>query len=225
MHAFRFVVIAALLSILAAATCFGQGGYGSTFAGDIAFPIGSFAKSFKTGYGGHADFYWENESYLRISVFLGFTRWQIDNPAVNAQYASMGGIGTYELDGGISAFPILLGVKLLSPEKPLRFYGLLEVGAYLYSGKLTGQKVENGVVTQTIYEEISKSVPGANLGVGFLHALSKEVSLDLCGRYHWVKTNTYYTYDMYGNPTAVATNRYFSVALGVTYNYSSPAGK
>jgi hypothetical protein len=225
MHVLRYVVMAGLLSVLAASLCFGQGSYGSSFQGDIAIPLGSFSKSFKTGYGGHVDFYMQQESYLRLSLFLGFTRWNIDNEGVNAQYASMGGKGTYQLDGGISTFPILVGVKLLSPEGGIRFYGLVEVGVYLYSGKLTGEKVENGIVTQTIYEEFSKSVPGANLGVGFLFPVNKELSLDLGGRYHFVKTNTYYTYDIYGNPSAVATNKYFSIALGVTYNYSTPASK
>jgi hypothetical protein len=216
---FRNAIIAGLLSFFAAAACFGQSGYGSTFAADVAIPIGSFSKSFKTGYGGHVDFYMQNESYLRISLFLGYTRWQIDNDAVNQQYASMEGKGTYQLEGGISTFPVLLGVKLLTPEGGFRFYGLVEVGVYLYSGKLTGEKVENGAVTQNIYKSLSKSVAGANLGGGFLLPVNKTLSLDICGRYHFVKTNTYYTYDLYGNPTAVATNRYFSVALGVTWSY------
>jgi hypothetical protein len=225
MLSLRNFIVIGFCTILFTASSFGQGGYGSTFAGDIAIPIGSFSKSFKTGYGGHVDFYWENESYLRLSVFGGYTRWQVDNEAVNQQYAAMGGKGTYDLEGGISVFPLLLGVKLLSPEKSTRFYGLLEVGVYLYSGKLTGQKTENGVVTQSVYEDISKSVPGANLGAGLLFAVNKELSIDVAGRYHFVKTNTYYTYDQYGTPNAVTTNQYFSFALGVTYNYSSPAGK
>ncbi len=52
MQALRIAFIFVLLSILAASGCFGQGGYGSTFAFDVAIPIGSFEKSFKTGYGG-----------------------------------------------------------------------------------------------------------------------------------------------------------------------------
>jgi hypothetical protein len=221
----RNVIVVGFCSALITTACFGQGGYGSTFAGDIAVPLGSFANSFKTGYGGHVDFFMESESYLRLSILLGFTRWNVDNDDVNAQYASMGGVGTYQLDGGISAFPILFSVKLLSPEAKFRFYGLVEVGVYLYSGKLTGQKTENGVVTQTIYEELSKSVAGANFGVGLLMPINKEVSLDLGGRYHLVKRSTYYTYDLYGNPSAVNTNQYFTVALGVTYSYSTAAGK
>ncbi len=226
MHLFRNTFIAGLFSAFAAALCFGQGGYGSTFAGDVAIPLGSFAKSFKTGYGGHADFFMESEKYLRLSVFLGYTRWNIDNEAVNQQYLSMGGSGTYQLDGGISAFPILFSVKLLSPEGNFRFYGMLEAGVYIYSGKLTGQKVDaNGTVTQNVYEEISHSVAGANLGVGFLYPINKELSLDLGGRYHFVKRDTYYTYDIYGNPSAVNTDKYFSISLGVTYSYQTPTGK
>lgn len=223
MHHLRHLVVMSLLLVLGPTLCFGQGGYGSTFAGDIAFPIGSFSRSFNTGWGGHADFYWENESYLRLSVFLGYTRWNVDNAGVNQQYASMGGVGTYQLEGGMSAFPLLLGVKLLSPDKSLRFYGLLEVGVYLYSGKLTGNKTENGVITQNIYKELSKSEPAANLGAGILFPMNREVSLDFGARYHFVKTNTYYQYDLYGTPEAVTTNRYFSVSLGITYNYSSPS--
>jgi hypothetical protein len=219
MHFFRIAIIAALFTTGAIAMCFGQSGYGSTFAGDVAIPLGSFSNSFKTGYGAHVDFYMQNEDYLRFSLLLGYTRWSIDNDKVNQQYASMGGTGTYQLDGGISAFPVLVGVTLLSPPAGFRFYGLVEVGVYLYSGKLDGQKTENGVVTQNIYESLSKSVGGANLGAGILMLMNKDLSLDICGRYHFVKTNTYYNYDLYGNPSAVSTNRYFTIALGVTWSY------
>jgi len=221
----RYATITGFCVALAAASCFAQGGYGTTVAGDIAVPVGSFSQSAKTGYGAHVDFYWESTSNLRVSLFLGYTRWGVDNDKVNQQNASMGGTGTYQLDGRVSAFPILLGVKFLAPGEGLRFYGLLEGGLYLYSAKVTGQKFENGIATQNINQESSKSVPGANLGLGLLIPLSKDLSLDLGGRYHLVKTDTYYVYDIYGNPYEVKTDKYYSIFLGVNWAYKSLTGK
>jgi len=221
----RHALLIASASLLAVGFCFGQGGYGTTFAGDVAFPAGVFSESFKTGFGAHVDFYLETESYLRISALLGYTRWGIDNDKINQQYLAQGGTGTLQLDGRMNAFPLLIGVKLLSPPGGFRFYGMLEAGVYFYSGKVTGQKIENGIVTQNIYEQLSKSVPGVNLGVGFLQPVGKEVCLDLALRYHFVQRDTYYKYDVYGNPSAVSTDKYFSLAIGVTYSFTVPASQ
>jgi hypothetical protein len=198
---------------------FAQNGYGTTFAADIAFPTASFGESFKTGFGGHVDFYMESSSNLRLSLLGGFTTWNVDEEQVNQRYAANGGNGTLQLTGRMNAYPILLGAKLLSPPGNMRFYGLLEVGVYFYSGKVEGQKLENGVVTQNIYESLAKTVAGGNLGVGFLMPIGKDVSLDLAARYHLVKRDTYYNYDVYGNPSAVNTDKYFTIAVGVTYSF------
>jgi hypothetical protein len=217
-----YTIIAGLCSAFATGLAFGQGGYGTTFAVDLAFPAGVFAESFKPGIGGHVDFYMESEDYLRISVLLGYTHWGIDNDKINAQYRSLGGTGTLQLEGRMNAFPVLLGVKLLSPPGGFRFYGVLDVGVSFFSGKVTGEKIENGVVTQNIYDERSKSVAAANLGVGFLLPVAKDVCLDVAGRYHFVKRDSYYNYDYYGNASEVSTDKYFTLALGVTYAFDIP---
>jgi hypothetical protein len=225
MRIFRYALLAGFCIAWAAPPSFAQGGYGSTFAFDIAPPLGVFGESFKTGYGGHAEFFMESESYLRLYVNLGYARWKLDSEGVNKRYAAEGGTGTLEVDGHVSAFPLLVGAKLLSPEGGMRFYGLLEVGVYLYSGTIEGQKIVNGTPNANIFEETSNTVAGANLGVGLLFPVSKDLSLDLGGRYHFVKRDTYYTYSSSGNATPVSTDKYFSVALGLTFAFTAPAGK
>jgi opacity protein-like surface antigen len=223
MRVLRFTVITGVCSTLFTALSFGQGGYGSTYQVDVAFPLGVFSQSFKTGYGGHVEFYMESEKYLRLSVFIGYTRWGVDNDGINEQYHAAGGTGSFQLDGHMTAIPLLVGAKLLSAEGGLRVYGLLEVGIYLYSGKVTGQKIENGAPTVNINEESSKSPLGANLGAGLLYPLSTELSLDMGARYHYVKRDAYYSYDYNGNATEVNTDKYLSVSLGITYSF--PTGK
>jgi hypothetical protein len=207
------------LTWLATGISFAQDGYGTTFAGEIAFPAGVFGESFKTGYGAHVDFYMESGSNLRLSAILGFTHWGVDEAQINERYVAGGGKGTLQLEGRMNVFPLLVGVKLLSPPGGVRFYGLLEVGVFFFSGKVTGEKLDSGVVIQNIYEQQSKSVAGANLGVGFLLPIGKGVALDIAGRYHLVKRNTYYNYDYAGNATEVNTDKYFSLSVGVTYSF------
>lgn len=222
----RCIVIACAITLCASGRSFAQGGgYGTTFAADLAFPMGVFANSFKTGFGGHVDFYFESEKYLRLDVLLGYTRWGVDQDKINEQYTAEGGKGTLQLEGHVNAFPIMVGVHLLSPEGGMRFYGLVEAGLYIYSGEVTGQKIENGVTTQNIYEQKSSSTPAATLGAGFLFPVGKDVALDLCGRYHFIKRETYYTYSTSGNQEAVSTDKYFSLAIGVTYSFSVPGGQ
>jgi hypothetical protein len=50
---------------------FAQNGYGTTFAADVAFPTASFGESFKTGFGGHVDFYMESSSTCAFRSWAG----------------------------------------------------------------------------------------------------------------------------------------------------------
>jgi len=221
----RVFLLPLIISIIGVTNSMSQGGYGTTFSLSAAFPTGVFAQSFETGIGGHVDFHLETESYLHISVLLGFTHWGIDKEQINDRYRAQGGVGNLQLEGRLNAFPLLIGVKLLSPQgNGGRFYGLLEAGVYIYDGKVTGTKVEGGVVTQNIFEETSKTTPGVNLGVGFQFPFGSSTSLDLCARYHFLKRDTYYTYDFAGNATGVDTDRFFSLALGITYTFSATSG-
>ena len=70
----RCAVLACAVTAFAAGTSHAQGGYGTTFAADLAFPMGVFANSFTTGFGGYVDFYFESEKHLRLDVLLGYTR-------------------------------------------------------------------------------------------------------------------------------------------------------
>ncbi len=217
------LVLAALCILSGTTPCFAQGGYGSTYQIDGAFPLGVFSNSFKTGYGGHVEFYMETENYLRFYVSVGFAHWNLDHDKVNERYMASGGKGTLQLDGRVNAFPLMLGVKLLTAQQQFRIYGLLEVGIVLDGAKVSGQKIENGSPTTNIDESSSESVAGLNFGGGILYALSDELSLDLGTRYHLVKTNTYYRTDFYGNQTEISSDKYLSVSLGLTYAF--PSGK
>ncbi len=163
----------------------------------------------------------ESDSSLRLHVFLGYTRWGVDDEGINQRYTASGGNGSLQLDGHMTAIPILLGAKLLSRGGTLRFYGLLEVGVYIYSGSVTGQKIENGTPTMNIDQKSSKSVAGLNIGGGLLYPLSTDISLDLGARYHFVKRDSYYSYNYNGNATEVNTDKYFSVSLGITCSFTS----
>ena len=198
-----------------------QGVYGSTYQIDGAFPLGVFAQSFKPGIGAHAEFYVESEGYLRFSVLGGFTWWNLDGDKINERYVADGGKGSLQLGGHMAAVPLMLGVKLLSPEGGLRVYGLLDLGMTINSGKVSGQRIENGSVTTTIDKSQTKLDLGLNLGGGCLLPVSKVVSIDFAARYHLVKRDTYYSYDLYGNPSAASTDKYITVSLGVTYAFST----
>jgi opacity protein-like surface antigen len=217
------------VSLLFSSLTFSQSSYGSDLSATVAFPTGVNAEYFKTGYGAIGGFYYEMESNWRIGLTLGFIYSGINGDEVNNYFQTLDQQqGSVDLSGSVSTIPILLSFKYMLPGSSPRFYGIVEAGLYLYSTKANGTITYSGNNgSAPIDESEFSSEPGFALGLGALFPVSKEISIDVNARYHFVRNSgtikVKYNYDNQGNyyPTeeTVGSSHFINIGVGANWNF------
>jgi hypothetical protein len=194
-----------------------QQSYG--FEGGVvaSVPTGKDASFYNTGIGLRAGAFYDIEPNLRLAFVLGYYRYSLDAEAITKQYRLQGGMGTVEVDGRLTAFPLMVSIRLISPPRGVRFYGDLEVGIFTYWTKASGRIVDGTTVTPVPERSEFRSEPGGSLGVGFLFPLGESLSLDAGIRYSFVKDSEYASYAGSGTTVSVTTSQVIAFALGVSY--------
>ena len=217
-----------LISLLFSTLTFSQSSYGSDLSATVAFPTGVNAEYFNTGYGAIGGFYYEMESNWRIGLTLGFIYSGINGDAVNNYFQTLEQQqGSVDLSGNVSTIPILLSFKYMLPGSSPRFYAILEAGLYLYSTKANGTITYTGGESSTVDKSEFSSEPGFALGLGALVPVSKEISVDVNARYHFVRNsgtiNVDYYQDNQGNSYAseesVGSSHFINIGVGANWNF------
>jgi hypothetical protein len=217
-----------LISLLFSTLAFSQSSYGSDLSATIAFPTGVNAEYFNTGYGAIGGFYYEMESNWRIGLTLGFIYSGINGDAVNNYFQTLEQQqGSVDLSGNVSTIPILLSFKYMLPGSSPRFYGIIEAGLYLYSTKANGTITYTNGESSTVDKSEFSSEPGFALGLGALFPVSKEVSIDVNARYHFVRNSgtikVDYDYDNQGNyypsEESVGSSHFINIGVGANWNF------
>jgi hypothetical protein len=216
------------ITLLFSSLTFSQSSYGSDLSATVAFPTGVNAEYFNTGYGAIGGFYYEMESNWRIGLTLGFIYSGINGDEVNNYFQTLEQQqGSVDLSGNVSTIPILLSFKYMLPGTSPRFYAILEAGLYLYSTNANGTITYTGGETAQVDKSEFSSEPGFALGMGALFPISKEISIDVNARYHFVRNSgtikVQYDYDNQGNyyPTeeSVGSSHFFNIGLGANWNF------
>lgn len=207
----------------------GQSSYGSDLSGTVAFPTGVNSEYFNTGFGAMGGFYYEMESNWRIGLTLGFIYSGINSEEVNNYFQTIGQqTGTVDLTGNVSTIPILLSFKYILPGNSPKIYGIIEAGLYVYWTKASGTIIYPGTVgSSPIDESEFSSEPGFVLGLGALFPMSKEISIDVNARYHFVRNSgtikVRYDYDNQGNyyPTeeTFGSSHFINIGVGANWNF------
>ncbi len=217
-----------LLSLLFSTLTFSQSSYGSDLSATVAFPTGVNAEYFNTGYGAIGGFYYEMESNWRIGLTLGFIYSGINGDEVNNYFQTLEQQqGSVDLSGNVSTIPILLSFKYMLPGSSPRFYGIIEAGLYLYSTKANGTITYTGGESSTVDKSEFSSEPGFALGLGALFPVSKEISIDVNARYHFVRNSgtikVDYDYDNQGNyypsEESVGSSHFINIGVGANWNF------
>jgi len=223
---FKILFITLLYSTLT----FSQSSYGSDLSATVAFPTGVNAEYYKTGYGAIGGFYYEMDSNWRIGLTLGFIYSGINGDEVNNYFQTLDQQqGSVDINGSVSAIPILLSFKYMLPggSSP-RFYGIIEAGLYLYSTEANGTITYSGNAgSAPIDQSEFSSEPGFDLGFGALFPVSKEISLDINARYHFVRNSgtikVKYDYDNQGIPyeseESVGSSHFINIGVGANWNF------
>jgi len=209
-----------MLLVVSAALSPAQMAYTTDVSAGVMIPTASFDTYYKTGLALNLAFSMSGGDGIRYHLGFGYDRTALDNQALNDDMDSNPGGGRYEVGGAVSAFPILVGVKVVSSKPEVRPYGVLEAGIYLYSKKFDGgtYTYPAGTLIQVSSSSSFRVEPGVNLGVGMLVPLDAKKELDLALRYHYVKNS--------GEPEIpgdiyVAASQFFSVTVGLSFGFTS----
>jgi hypothetical protein len=216
------------ITLIYSALTFSQSSYGSDLSATVAIPTGVNAEYFNTGYGAIGGFYYEMESNWRIGLTLGFIYSGINGEEVNNYFQTLEQqSGSVDLSGNVSTIPILLSFKYMLPGSSPRFYAILEAGLYLYSTNANGTITYTGGETSSVDKSEFSSEPGFALGLGALFPVSKEISIDVNARYHFVRNSETikvdYDYDNQGNyypsEESVGSSHFINIGVGANWNF------
>jgi len=194
-----------------------QQSYGFEGGPIASLATGKNASFYTPGFGLRAGAFYDIEPQLRLAFVLGFSSYGLDADAITRQYQLQGGTGSVEVDGNLTAFPIMLSIRLVSPPAGVRFYGDLEVGIFTYWTRASGSIIDGAVVTPVPERSEFRSEPGGSLGVGLLIPIREAFSLDAGVRYSFVKDSEYASYAGSGTTVSVTTSQVISFSLGVSY--------
>lgn len=214
------VLLLPLLFALSAVLAVAQTGYTTDVSAGVILPTASFGTYYKTGLAVNLGFSMSGGEDMRYHLGFGYYRTGLDGQALNDDPDSNPNGGQYSVDGAVSAFPVLIGITLVSPTPETRPYGILEAGVYLYSKKFDGGSYTypDGTLIQVSSSSSFRVEPGVNLGVGLLVPLDTTKSLDVALRYHYVKNS--------GEPEIpgdiyVAASQFFTLTVGLSFGFSA----
>jgi len=217
-----FIIVSCII-ILNSALTLGQKSYGSELSGTVAIPTGANSQFYKTGYGAIAGMYYEMESDWRIGLTVGFIRFGIDNNEVNnyfQQYLDQN--STVDVNGSVSAIPVLVSFKYLFPGPTTRFYAIIEGGLYTYWTKFRGNIIYSDGSAAPLDNSEFNSEVGFALGLGALFPVNDEISIDAGIRYHIIRNSgtIKVIYDKYNNgEEKVGTSNFLNISIGVNWNF------
>jgi hypothetical protein len=225
----KIIIKIFFITFIYSALTFSQSNYGSDLSATIAIPTGVNEEYFNTGFGAIGGFYYGMESNWRIGLTLGFIYSGINGDEVNNYFQTLEQqTGSIDLNGHVSTIPILLSFKYILPGKSPIFYGILEAGLYVYWTNATGTiTYPADAGTSPIDKSEFSSEPGFALGLGALFPVSKEISIDVNARYHFVRNSgtikVKYDYDNQGNyyPTeeTVGSSHFINIGVGANWNF------
>jgi len=203
------------ISFFISSFTFSQPGYGTELTGNFVLPIGKNAEYYNVGFGGLVGFYYDITENFRMSLVLGYLRAGINEDKVNSLYASGG--QQANIEGGVSAIPALISLRLISPGPGMRLYGLIEGGLYSYNTNFSGTYGSGAPVNESEF----RSEPGFVFGGGVLFPINPELLLDVNIRYHWVQDSEYINYQ----GSSIANSRLLSLGVGVNWFFPLSSSK
>ncbi len=213
-----FFAVLALISLPYCATA--QLTYGSELTGNVMVPTSSFADAFSTGFGGTLGVFFDMEPNLRVTLSGGYLSSPVKESGIQDLYQQSGGTGTISSTGSAKAIPLLLGLQIITPG-PLRVYGGIEAGIYIYAVDVSGTITDNTGSSNVTLADESRSEFGLNLGFGALFPLKDNISVAGGVKYHFVKTSEFRSTSGGASAVTLSTNQFLSLGLGLNWAFPS----
>ncbi len=215
--AYCFLAVLMLCTFNAPSFSQSAGEYGTEFNGGVMVATGKYANYFNPGYIFQGGAYSGLSESIRFGIAIGYIHSTVDGEAVSADLSSTNP-GAYTIEGSLKGLPLLLSLRMVTPGKGMRFYGLLDAGVYCYWVKLEGTTTGTSAPAPLPFEEQFFSEPGVVFGFGGLYPVGANVFLDLSVRYHLVKNANYAEY--YDSDTfSMNTSQFLGIQLGLNYAF------
>ncbi|MDH4069341.1 MAG: porin family protein, partial [Ignavibacteria bacterium] len=164
--------------------------YGSEVTGNLMIPTSSFSDAFKTGYGGTLGMFFDMQDNLRVTLSGGYLSSGVKESGVQSMYEQAGGTGTISPTGSVKTIPLLLGLQLITPG-PMRIYGALEAGIYIYRVDVSATITDNTGSSNVRLADETRTEFGVNAGFGALFPLKDDLSATAGVKYHFVQTSDF----------------------------------
>jgi len=214
-------VLLALALFIPDADAQNQLSYGTDLIGNLMVPTSSFSDAFGTGFGGSLGVFFDVEENLRVTLSGGYLSAGVSKSGIQKLYMEAGGTGMIQPSGSIKTIPLMLGLQLITPG-PLRVYGSLEAGIYVYNVNVSAVISDNTGSSNVQLADETRTELGVNFGFGALFPIKDDVSVTAGVKYHLVKTSDFRSTAGGASALTLSTNQFLTFGLGL--NWAFPTG-
>jgi opacity protein-like surface antigen len=189
--------------------------WGVTAYGGSAIPTAGFADFYKNGYTFSGGAIYSYKFNTRISVTLGYSRWELDEASFNNALQTDSMNISFNGEAPVRAIPLQLQIKWYGTNEGIKPYALIEGGFYFIKSEFKGEVFQADTLAGSISGSNTSTNTGITLGLGLSYDLFKNVELDVAGRYHIVAINNSYNFVPVNISSNINSDQYWSLTAGV----------
>jgi hypothetical protein len=180
-----------ILSLLFFSSNYSQSNFAIGVNGGLALPVGEFTEFYSSGYGANGQFMYNVSDQFMVTLTVGYSKWDVDQDAVNAKARESGDDITFNLQSDLSVMPLYIGARYYLASGKHRPFFLVDFGGYSYEFKLAGDVTikfpgdDLPDVTATLEERSETGTQTAlALGLGYFYKLSKHFYIEIHSKYN-----------------------------------------
>lgn len=188
--------------------------WGLTVNGGLAIPTGDFSNYYDNGYTFSAGAIYDFKFSTRLSIILGYTRWELNQNEFNRSLEQDS--VRFEGTAPISTIPLLLQLKWYGTQERLKLYALIEGGFYFNRSEFSGNVFVADTLIGSISGKESSTNTGINLGLGLSFSISENIEFDFTGKYHIVSVNNSYNFTNTNQSATINSDQFWSLTAGIS---------
>ena len=162
--------------------------------------------------------YFDMQPNMRVTISGGYLSIGVDEAGIQELFRQAGHSGTIDPKGSAKTIPLLVGLQLITPG-PLRIYGGIEAGIYIYNVSVDAVITDNSGSSNVKLADDTRTEFGVNAGFGALFPLGDDLSLAGGVKYHFVKTSEFRDTSGGASNLTLSTNQFLSLALGLNWSF------
>jgi hypothetical protein len=223
-----------ILSLFFFSSGYSQSDFAVGVNAGLSLPVGQLTEFYSSGYGGNGQFMYNVSDQFMVALTVGYSKWDVDQDAVNAKAGESGKDITFNLQSDLRVFPLYIGARYYLASGKHRPFFSVDFGGYSYEFKLAGDVTikfpgdDLPDVTVPLEERTQTGTETAlALGLGYFYKISKHFYIEINSKYNVLTDATTINdpdsiYDP-DDPTSVygikGTIAYFTFMAGIDYRF------